>query len=109
MVNLGYKIWLEQEGKVFGKGPYELLKRTNEKGSLAEAAKSMKMSYNKAFNLIKAIEKKLGYKLLNSKRGGADKGSSTLTLEAEELMLKYEVFIEECDVALIKIFEKHFR
>jgi molybdate transport system regulatory protein len=109
MYKLKYKIWLEKEGKVFGKGPYELLNGIKNEGSLAGATKSMKMSYNKAFNLIKDIETNLGYKLLVSKRGGADKGSSNLTIEAEELMSKYESFVHECDLALNQIFEKYFK
>jgi molybdate transport system regulatory protein len=109
MYKLKYKIWLETEGKVFGKGPYELLKGIKHEGSLAGATKNMKMSYNKGFNLIKDIETNLGYKLLISKRGGADKGSSILTPEAEELMTKYEDFVHECDLALKQIFEKYFK
>ena len=108
MFEFRYKIWLEKEGKVFGKGPYELLNKIKTTGSLAEAAKSMKMSYNKAFNMIKAIEKKLGYELLISKRGGNDRGSSILTAEAEALMIKYDAFIRECETSLQEIFIKHF-
>jgi molybdate transport system regulatory protein len=109
MLEFRCKIWLEKEGKVFGKGPYELLKGIREKGSLAEAAKDMKMSYNKAFNLIKDIEKKLGYELHTSKRGGSDGGGSKLTQEAVELMTKYEAFINECENSMKEIFLKYFK
>lgn len=109
MLELKYKIWLEQNGKVFGKGPYELLRGVRDKGSLSEAAKSMDMSYNKAFNLVKDIEKRLGFGLICSKTGGTGGGGSELTVEAEELMAKYEVFAKECEDSLDKIFEKYFR
>jgi molybdate transport system regulatory protein len=108
MIEFKYKIWLEKEGKVFGKGPYELLKGIKDKGSLAEAAKSMNMSYNKAFNLIKDIEKNLGYELHTSQRGGSDGGGAKLTIEAEELMVKYEAFICECEKSINEIFTKYF-
>lgn len=108
MFKLRYKIWLESEGKVFGKGPYELLKGIKEKGSLREASKQMNMSYNKAFNLIKDIEKKLGKELVVSKRGGVEGGFSTLTEEAEELIQTYEKFMEECEESLWDIYNKYF-
>lgn len=108
MLEFRYKIWLEKEGKVFGKGPYELLRGIRDTGSLSESAKGMKMSYNKAFNLIKDIEKKLGYELLASKRGGTSGGGSTLTSEAETLMMKYESFISECEKSINEIFSKYF-
>lgn len=108
MLEFKYKIWLEKEGKVFGKGPYALLRGIKDKGSLAEAAKSMHMSYNKAFNLIKDIEKNLGYELHTSKRGGSDGGGSELTIEAEELMAKYDAFISESEKCMNEIFSKYF-
>lgn len=109
MLQLGYKIWLDKEGKVFGRGPYELLKGVSETGSLSESAKNMHMSYNKAYNLIKEIERKLGYELLSSKIGGNRGGGSTITVEAEALMEKYLNFVTECENSLKEIFNKHFQ
>jgi molybdate transport system regulatory protein len=109
MYQLKYKIWIEKDGKAFGKGPLELLKGVKEKGSLAEAARSVGMSYNKAFNLIKYIEGKLGFKLITSKSGGSKGGGSELTEEAEKFIIVYQNFYEECERNLLKIFEKHFR
>ena len=108
MYQLKYKIWLENEGKVFGKGPYELLKGVKMYGSLSESAKSIKMSYNKAFHLMKDIEKRLGYSLMTAKTGGSGGGGSKLTEEAEELLTKYEAFLGECDTELQRIFLKFF-
>lgn len=112
MYQLKYKIWLENEGetlgKVFGKGPYELLKGVKKFGSLSEAAKSIKMSYNKAFNLIKDIEKRLGYSLVKAKTGGSGGGGSQLTEEGEKLMATYEAFVKESDQELQKVFRKYF-
>lgn len=108
MYQVKYKIWMEKEGKVFGKGPYDLLAGIKKYGSLAEAAKSIDMSYNKAFNLIKAIEKRLGYRLIITKTGGSGGGGSQLTAEAEALMSKYLQFIDECDEQINIIFKKHF-
>ncbi len=108
MLVLKYKIWFEEEGKVFGKGPYDLLSCVEKHGSLSEAAKQLNMSYTKAFNLIKSIEGRLGYELIATKVGGAKGGGATLTEEAKELMNMYQLFMLECEFSLKTIFEKYF-
>lgn len=108
MFKLKYKIWIDKEGKVFGKGPYDLLSGVEKYGSLSESAKILNMSYNKAFNLIKDIEKKLGYELISTKIGGINGGGSKLTKKAKEIMDKYKRFIDECEVCLEPIFKKYF-
>lgn len=108
MFEVKYKIWLDKDGKVFGKGPYCLLKGIREKGSLSKSAKSMGMSYNKAFNLVKDIEDRLGFKLLTSKSGGTKGGGSILTEEAENLIKVYEEFFQECEQSIHEIFSRHF-
>lgn len=50
-MRLAYKIWLDNNGKAFGEGPYELLTRVERTGSLNRAAAEMGMSYNKAWRL----------------------------------------------------------
>lgn len=79
-----------------------------EKGSLSEAARSMNMSYNKAYTLIRAIEGKLDCKLITSKSGGEKGGGSELTEEAEKLIAVYMNFQNECEASLQQIFNKHF-
>ena len=94
MLQVKYKVWLDDDGIIFGKGPYNLLNGVKDKGSLSVAAKSMGMSYNKAHNLIKKIEERLGFKLLVSKSGGTKGGGSYITEEAENLMKTYESFLK---------------
>jgi molybdate transport system regulatory protein len=108
VLQLKYKIWFDKDGKVFGQGPYKLLMGIREKGSLSESAKNLGMSYNKAYNLIKDIEDKLGFSLVTSKSGGAKGGGSQLTGEAENLMKVYNDFCCECEESLQKIFDKYF-
>lgn len=109
MLEVRYKIWLDKDGKVFGKGPYCLLKGIKENGSLSKSAKCMGMSYNKAFNLIRDIEDRLGFKLLTSKSGGTRGGGSSLTEKAENLIEEYEKFFSECEQSIREIFDKHFK
>ena len=51
------QIWLDNNGKAFGKGPCELLNRIEVTGSLNKAASQMGMSYSKAWRLMGDIEK----------------------------------------------------
>ena len=41
MYKLRYKIWLDQDGKAFGQGPYHLLAGIKETGSLSQAARQL--------------------------------------------------------------------
>lgn len=102
------KLWIDNNGKVFGKGPYIILKEVEKSGSLSEAAKNIGMSYNKAHSLIKSIEKKLDTKLLIKKIGGVNGGSSTLTPEAKELMENYAKFQRDCEEYVDKSYKNHF-
>lgn len=109
MLQIKYKIWLQDEGRTFGKGIYDLLIGVKNNGSLSVAAKDMGMSYNKAHNLIKNAGKRLGFELLLSKSGGNKGGGSLLTEEAENFIKTYDKFFTECDKCLQDIFHKHFR
>ena len=104
-----FKLWLDNEGKVFGKGPLVILQEVEKTGSLSEAAKTIGMSYNKAHSLIKSIEKRLDTKLLIKKIGGANGGSSTLTEEARKMMDSYSKFEKECEESINILFEKYFK
>ena len=107
-MKIGYKVWLENNGKAFGDGPYELLRRVEEKMSLHQAAHEMGMSYSKAWGLIRTIEKRLGIALLERKVGGQSGGGSQITPKASILMRRYERFRVDVERTLEKIYQKHF-
>ena len=102
------KIWLDHNGKAFGEGPFELLKRVEKTTSLHEAAHQMGMSYSKAWCLIRTLEERLGFILLERKVGGISGGGSQLTPEARNLMKHYGRFQKDVKEALEKIYLKHF-
>ena len=102
------KIWLDDHGKVFGEGPYELLRRVEETNSLHEAASQMRMSYSKAWKLIRTLEKRLGFLLLDRKVGGLSGGGSQVTSKGKELMKRYELFEKEAREAVDKAYQRHF-
>ncbi len=105
-----YKIWLEHENniKMFGKGPYELLRHIKVCGSLNKACQSMGISYTKASAILMRCEEAMGIELLHRAAGGAFGGGSSLTQAGEVLMEKYEAFISEVDLSIQKLFMDYF-
>lgn len=102
------KIWLDHNGKAFGEGPCELLKRVEKTNSLHEAAHQMDMSYSKAWCLIRTLEERLGFSLLERKVGGVSGGGSQVTPKAKDFMNRYGRFHKDVEEALERIYLKHF-
>ncbi len=105
---VGYKVWLDKNGKAFGEGPYELLKRVDETRSLHWAAKEMGMAYSKAWRLMGAMERRLGFLLIERKVGGLSGGGSRVTSQGKELMKRYKDFQKDVNTSLEKIYRTHF-
>lgn len=100
------KIRLYNQEKSFGKGVYELMKKAQSFGSLSGAYKDMKMSNSKAWKILKRAEEDLDMPLVERISGGKDGGGSKLTQEGEELLDKYEKFIQEMnEYAMIRFKE----
>ena len=108
LLKIAYKVWLDCDGKAFGEGPDRLLQRIDATGSLHKAAAEMKMSYRKAWLMLEAVERRLGFALLERKVGGASGGGSRLTPEARDFMKRYEAFRQEVEGSLEQICRKHF-
>ena len=104
-----FKLWLDQEGKAFGDGPFELLKRIEATGSLHKAAAQMEMAYSKAWKLLRMIEQRLGFRVLEREVGGHSGGGSRITPRAKELMSSFLIFREEVQEAVNRIFQNRFR
>lgn len=106
----GYSLWItnEDNDKIFGIGPYNLLLLIDELGSLNKAAKAIKISYTKAIDILNRAEKELNIKLLDREVGGVKGGGSTLTEEARLIMTKYHKYNSEASGAIEKIFDEIF-
>jgi molybdate transport system regulatory protein len=68
----------------------------------------MKMSYRKAWLMLRTMEQRLGFALLERKVGGVSGGGSRLTEEARLFMKRYETFRKEIEESLQQICRKHF-
>lgn len=99
-----YKVWLEKDGEIIiGLGRDELLRKVQETGSIKKAAESIGISYKKALEYIKAMEKRTGKKLVETKRGGKERGGSSLTEEALILLNRFEKIKEDFDSLVRKL------
>ena len=99
------KFWIENDGEVvLGGGKTALLLAVDRLGSIQQAADEFGMSYRHAWGSIKRIEKRAGFKIVDTKLGGTDKGA--------RLTPRGRVFVDKADF-LIKdlqaIVEKRFR
>jgi len=103
-----YRVWLDNNGKAFGEGPYRLLKGVEKLGSLHQAAMEMKMSYRKAWLTVNACEERLGLTLIERQTGGASGGGSYLTVKGKNFVKRYEQFKTETNKAIERIYRKHF-
>jgi molybdate transport system regulatory protein len=107
-VKVAFKIWLDNNGKAFGEGPDELLRRVIKTNSLHQAAHQMGMSYSKAWKLIQKMEKRLGFALLDRRVGGLSGGGSRVTPKGKDLMKRYERFEMSAREAIEKAYQRHF-
>lgn len=107
-MRIAYKVWLDNKGKAFGKGPYQLLRHVEQTGSLHKASALMGMSYTKAWRLMRNLEKRLNFPLLERHRGGASGGGSLITPKARALLDRYERFQRDVDRVLEKTYREHF-
>ena len=100
------KLWLEIDGKpVFGRGSRFLLEAIYRHGSINQAAKGISISYRKAWGYIKAMEERLGFKLVERQTGGKNGGGATLTREARVFLKKYA----ELEMGIKEIVDERFR
>ena len=81
--------------RIFGKGPYLLLRGIREHGSLNAAAKEMDMAYSKAYAVMKRAETALGGELTAKNIGGKNGGGSVLTEKGERVLAAWEKLIAE--------------
>ncbi|MTI80272.1 MAG: LysR family transcriptional regulator [Firmicutes bacterium] len=106
--NVGYKVWLEWDGSVFGEGLFKLLQLIQQTGSISAAAREMSMSYRAAWGKIKKAEKRWDVTLVETQVGGEQGGGALLTPQALRLVKNYQDFKQQSDAAITKIFQDIF-
>jgi molybdate transport system regulatory protein len=103
------KLWIEVSGKpVFGRGRRFLLEAIDAHGSINRAAREVDISFRKAWAYIKAMEDRLGIKLVERQAGGRNGGGALLTDEARDLLRKYEALEQGIQKIVDERFKKVF-
>ena len=74
------RIWIcTEQGTYLGEGRIRLLKEIEEHGSISKAAKAMKMSYKKAWELVDSMNRQGATPLVQRTIGGTGGGGSELS------------------------------
>ena len=91
------RIWIEADGNILlGEGRVALLKAIVETGSLSKAAKSLGMSYKKAWSLMDAVNKRAEKPVITTSIGGKGGGGAQITSYGKSLVTAFETINENC-------------
>ena len=77
-----------------GFGRVVLLERIHEHGSISEAARSMKMSYKHAWDLIDSMNRQAAKPLVTTSKGGKGGGGASLTEAGEKAISDFATLHE---------------
>ena len=91
------RIWIEFEDKVLlGEGRVHLLKAIEKTGSLSKAAKSLNMSYKKAWDLIDSVNKSAKKPVTTTNIGGKGGGGAQITDYGKTLIIAFDKINTNC-------------
>ncbi len=93
------KIQLRVGGGVIGPGKIELLEHLEAEGGITAAAKTMGLSYRRAWYLIDTMNSALGNPVVETKVGGEGGGGAKLTPFGEALVHRYRDALGKVDKA----------
>ena len=100
------KFWIENRGEVvLGGGKAALLLAVGRFGSIQRAADEFGMSYRHAWGAIQKIEKRAGFKIVDTKLGGKTGGGARLTPKGKAFVKRVDFLLKD----LQTIVEKRFK
>ncbi len=102
------KVSIDKENVILNSRLNLLLFLISDMGSIRQAAIHMGLSYQKAWEMINTLEKELGYKVMERRRGGKDGGKTSLTEKGKKLMYAFQSYEEELHVWSEKRFKEIF-
>ncbi|WNH12766.1 winged helix-turn-helix domain-containing protein [Thalassobellus suaedae] len=101
------RVWIEHDNHVLlGEGRVQLLKAIEATGSLSKAAKSLNLSYKKAWNLIDSVNKSAKKPVTLNSTGGKGGGGAELTDYGKSLIKVFDDINKNCWNFLDKQLEK---
>lgn len=91
------RIWIEgKNGTFLAEGRISLLKQIIETGSISAAAKAMKMSYKKAWEIIDGMNKEAKKPLVERVAGGKGGGGTVVTDEGIKAIKMFDELNVKC-------------
>ena len=103
------RIWINgANGTFLAEGRIDLLKEIITTGSISSAAKQMKMSYKKAWEIINGMNKEAREPLVIRVSGGKGGGGTIVTEEGKKMIKQFDKLNKNCkvflEIELVKIF-----
>lgn len=98
-VDYSFSLIDKEHGDIITPEMWTLLKHIDTDGSISAAAISMKISYRKAWDMVKGCESSLGICIFTKIRGGVNGGKTVLSPEGEKLMAAYDNLISNVESA----------
>jgi len=84
------RLWIERQGEIFlSWGRVVLLEHIRETGSIAAAARAMKMAYSHAWSLVTNMNRLAGEGLVARAFGGRNGGKAWLTTAGEAAITQF--------------------
>lgn len=80
---------LLNEDIAFGPGKAELLEEIRRSGSISQAAKSMNMSYRRAWQLVETMNHSFQHALVETQKGGTHGGGAKVTDFGEKILNQF--------------------
>jgi molybdate transport system regulatory protein len=106
LMEIKAKFWIENKGEVvLGGGKAALLQAVDRLGSIQQAADEFGMSYRHAWGAIRRIEKRAGFKIVNTKLGGKEGGGARLTPQGKAFVDRVDSLLSD----LHRMVEKRFK
>jgi len=95
--DIQFRLWINNGDDPFlAKGRVELLKLVAQTGSISAAAREMKMSYKKAWEMIDSMNQGAGKPLVSRVSGGKGGGGTEVTKEGQRMIVTYDKLVAEC-------------
>ncbi|MBK6628235.1 MAG: LysR family transcriptional regulator [Flavobacteriales bacterium] len=96
-VEVRSRIWITRKGRSYlGSGRVELLERIGETGSISEAARQLRISYKKAWEMVEAMNALAPRPLVERSTGGRGGGGTSLTAQGRRAVQGFRDLDERC-------------
>lgn len=97
-ISVRNRLWLMKDGRSYlGEGRIALMKAIIEHGSISAAARSMNMSYKKAWESVDAMNSLSEEPLVTRTTGGSGGGGTIVTDAGKEAIKLYEGINQRCN------------